>query len=88
MAGRLNFLVQNPSSSNSVTTSVEDETKNGAEFLVIIRFNTKKWLSSTIKQFPTLDKENFESLSLIPDKILHYGALDPIKDSIPETLAS
>ena len=34
-----------------------DETKNGAEFLVTVPFDTKKQLSCTIKQFPTLVKE-------------------------------
>ena len=47
-----------------------DETKNGAEFLVTIPFDTKKWLSCTIKQFPTLVKETFKSLSLTRQQIL------------------
>ena len=42
---------------------MEDERKNGAEFLVTVPFDTKKPLSCTIKQFPTLDKESLESLS-------------------------
>ena len=58
--------MQKTSSSNSVTTSMEDKTKNSANFLLIAPFNTKKWLSCTITQFPTLNKESFESLSLIP----------------------
>ena len=32
------------------------------------------------KQFPTLDKESLESLSLISEQTLKYGALDLIKD--------
>ena len=67
---------------------MEDETKNGAEFLVTVPFDTKKRLSCTIKQFPTLLKENLESLSLIPEQILQYGTLNPIKDSVSKTLAS
>ena len=67
---------------------MEDQTKNGAEFLVTVLFDTKKQLSCTIKQFPTLLKENLESLSLIPEQILQYGALNPIKDSVSKTLAS
>ena len=63
-----------------------DETKNGAEFLVTVPFDTKKRLSCTIKQFPTLVKETLESLSLTPEQILQYGALDPIKDSVSKTL--
>ena len=58
--------MQKTSSSNSVTTSIEDKTKNSAKFLLMAPFDTKKWLSCTITQFPTLNKENFESLSLIP----------------------
>ena len=46
-----------------------DETKNGAEFLVTVPFDTKKRLSCTIKQFPTLVKETLESLSLTPEQI-------------------
>ena len=38
----LNFLLQNTSSSNSVTTSMKDETKNGAEVLVTVTSDTKK----------------------------------------------
>ena len=38
-----------------------DETKNGAEFLVTVPFDTKKQLSCAIKQFPTLVKETLES---------------------------
>ena len=49
---------------------MEDETKNGAEFLVTVPFDTKKRLSCTIKQFPTLVKETLESLSLTPEQIL------------------
>ena len=67
---------------------MEDESKNNAEFLVTVPFDTKKRLSWTIKQLPTLVKESLESLSLIPEQILQYGALDPIKDSVPKTLAS
>ena len=67
---------------------MEDETKNGAEFLVTVPFDTKKRLSCTIKQFPTLVKESLESLSLLPEQILQYGAFDPIKDSVSKTLAS
>ena len=37
----LNFL-RNTSSSNSVTTSVKDETKNGAQVLVTVTCDTKK----------------------------------------------
>ena len=54
-SSKINFLVQN--TSISVTTSMGDETKNGAEFLVTVPFDTKKQLSCTIKQFPTLVKE-------------------------------
>ena len=57
-----------------------DEAKNGAEFLVTVPFDTKKRLSCTIKQFPTLVKETLEPLSLTPEQILQYGALDPIKN--------
>ena len=67
---------------------MEDQTKNGAEFLVTVPFDTKKRLRCTIKQFPTLLKENLESLSLIPEQILQYGTLNPIKDSVSKTLAS
>ena len=63
-----------------------DETKHGAEFLVTVSFDSKKRLSCTIKQFPTLVKETLESLSLTPEQILQYGALDPIKDSVSKTL--
>ena len=49
---------------------MEDETKNKAEFLVTVPFDTKKRLSWTIKQLPTLVKESLESLSLIPEQIL------------------
>ena len=65
---------------------MEDETKNGTEFLVTVPFDTKKRLSCTIKQFPTLIRESFESLSLLPEQILQYGEFNPIKDS--KTLAS
>ena len=47
-----------------------DETKNGTEFLVTVPFDTKKPLSCTIKQFPTLVKETLDSLSLTPEPIL------------------
>ena len=67
---------------------MKDETKNGAAFLVTVPFDTTKWLSCTIKQFPTLIKESLKSLSLIPEQILQYGELDPIKDSVSKTLAS
>ena len=67
---------------------MEDETKNGTEFLVTVPFDTKKRLSCTIKQFPTLVRQSFESLSLLPEQILQYGAFNPIKDSISKTLAS
>ena len=40
-----------------------DETKNGAEFLVTVLFETLKRLSCTVKQFPTLVKETLEPLS-------------------------
>ena len=59
-----------------------------AEFLVTVPFNIKKRLSCTIKQFPKVDKENLEFLSLIPEQTLQYGVLDPIKDSGSKTLAS
>ena len=62
--------------------------QNMVQFLVIVLFDTKKWLSCTIKQFPTLVKESLESISLIPEQILQYGALDPTKDSVSKTLAS
>ena len=55
---------------------MDDETKSSAEFLVTVPFNTKKQLTCTIKQFPTLEKEVLESLSLIPEQTLQYGALD------------
>ena len=63
----------------SVTTSMEDETKNGSELLVRVPFDTKKRLSYTIKQFPKLVEESLESLSITPEQILQYGALDLIK---------
>ena len=47
-----------------------DETKNSAEFLVTVPFDTKKLLSCTIKQLSTLVKETLESLSLTPEQIL------------------
>ena len=34
--------MQNTSSSNSVTTSMKDEQKNDAKFLVTVLFDTKK----------------------------------------------
>ena len=58
--------MQKTSSSNSVTPSMEDKTKNSAKFLLIAPFDTRKWLSCAITQFPTLNKESFESLSLTP----------------------
>ena len=64
-----------------------DETKNGVNFLVTVPFDTKKWLTCTIKQFPTLVKETLESLSLTPEQILEQGALHLIKDSASKTLA-
>ena len=64
---------------------MENETKNSAEFLVTVPFDTKKLLSCTIKQFPTLFKESLESLSLIPEQILQSGVFDPIKDSVSKT---
>ena len=67
---------------------MENEAKNGAEFLGTVLFDTKKRLSCIIKQFPTLPEESLESLSLIPEQILQYGALDPIKDSVSKTLAN
>ena len=48
---------------------MEDETENGADFLVTVPFDTKKRFSCTIKQFPTLLKETLESLSLTPEQI-------------------
>ena len=66
---------------------MEDETKNGAKFLVTVPLDTKKQLSCNIKQFPTLNKESLESVSLIPEQILQYGALDPVKDSFFKTFA-
>ena len=47
-----------------------DETKNGAEFLATVPFDTKKRLSCTITQFPTLINETLESLSLTPEQTL------------------
>ena len=41
-----------------------DETKNGAEFLVTVPFDTKKRLSCTIKPFPTLVKETLDHFLL------------------------
>ena len=38
---------------------MEDETTNGAEFLVTVPFDKKKRLSCAIKQSPTLVKERF-----------------------------
>ena len=67
---------------------MEDETKNGTEFLVTVPFDTRKQLSCTMKQFPRLVKETFKSLSLTPEQILQQGAWDPIKDSVSKTLAS
>ena len=69
---------------------MEEETKkkNSPESLVTVPFDKKKWLSCTIKQFPTLHKDSLESCSLIPEQILQYGVLDPIKDSVSRTLAS
>ena len=79
--------MQNTTSFNLITTSVEDETKNGAEFLVTVPFH-KKQLSCIIKQFPTLDKDSLESPSLIPEQTLQYGALNPIKNCVFKTLAT
>ena len=87
-SSKTKFFLQNTSSSISVTTSMEDETKNGAEFLVTVPLDTKKQLSCNIKKFPTLNKEGLESVSLIPEQILQYGALDPVKDSFFKTFAS
>ena len=67
---------------------MEDETKNDAQFLLTAPFDMEKRLSWTIKQIPTLNKESLGSLSLIPQQILQYGALDPIKDSVSKTLES
>ena len=67
---------------------MKDETKNGAAFLVTVSFDTKKWLSCIIKQFPTLVKESLKSLSLIPEQILQDGPFEPIKDSVSKTLGS
>ena len=67
---------------------MEDQTKNCAEFLVTVPFDTKKRLSYTIKHFPTLVKESLESFSLIAEQILQYRTLDPIKYSASKTLAS
>ena len=64
---------------------MEDETKNGAEFLVAVPFDTKKQLSCTIKSFPTLSKKSLESLFLTPEQILQYQTLDSIKDSVSKT---
>ena len=63
-----------------------DETKNSAEFLVTVPFDTKKRLSCTIKQFPTLVKETLESLSLTPEQILmtrtrNWLGLQRLKDT-------
>ena len=69
-SSKIKFSSTNTSSSISVTTSMGDETKNGAEFLVTVPFDTKKRLSCTIKQFPTLVKETLEPLSLTPEQIL------------------
>ena len=69
-AARQNFLVQITSSSISVTNSMGDETKTGAESLVTVPFDTNKCLSCTIKQFPTFVKETLDSLSLTPEQIL------------------
>ena len=63
---------------------MEDETKKDAT----VPFHPNKRLRCTIKQFPTPVKKSSESLSLIPEQILQYGALDPIKDSVSKTLAS
>ena len=63
-SSKIKFLLENTSSSISVTTSMGDETKNGAEF------DTKKRLSCTIKQFPTLVKETLKSLSVTREQIL------------------
>ena len=65
---------------------MEDETKNNSELLVRVPFDTKKRLSCTIKQFPKLVKETLESLSLTPEQILHWGALDSIKYSVCKIL--
>ena len=40
---------------------MEDERKNGSEFLVTVPFDTKKWLSCTVNQFPTLAKESLRN---------------------------
>ena len=50
---------------------MEDEKKNGSELLVRVPFDTKK--------FPKLVEESLESLSITPEQILQYGALDLIK---------
>ena len=54
-----------------------DETKNDAEFLVTVPFDTKKQLSCTIKQFSTIVKETLESLSLTPEQIIGIGSIGP-----------
>ena len=50
----------NTSSSISATTSMEDETKNGAGFLLPVPLDTKKELSCSVKKFQTLDKGRLE----------------------------
>ena len=67
---------------------MEDESKNNVELLVIVPFDTNKELSCTTKQFPRLDKESLESISLIPEQTLQCEVLNPIKDSASKTLAS
>ena len=65
---------------------MEDETKNNSELLVRVPFDTKKRLSCTIKQFPKLVEESLESLSITPEQILQYRALDLIKKFCFKTL--
>ena len=50
----------NTSSSISATTSMEDETKNGAGSLVTVPLDTKKGLFCSVKKFPTLDNGRLE----------------------------
>ena len=46
---------------------MEDETKNTAEFLVTVPFDTKERLCCTVKKFPTLHNVRLELPSLISE---------------------
>lgn len=80
--------MQNASPSTSVCSLMEIETRNDAELLITVPFNRKKQLICVVTQFQTLNKESLQSISLILEQGLQYGALHPIKGSTSKTLAS